>query len=64
MDKVYVLFLTLTAGTCLMGAPAASAPAAKAPAPTAAKTQTLPGNRHLVLPDPGRTVLPESRRGY
>ena len=59
MDKVYVLFLALTAGTCLMGAPAASAPApaAKTPAPAAAKPQTPP-------PVPAKPVVPEKKQPY
>ncbi len=57
MDKVYVLFLALTAATCLAGAPAASAPAAKAPAPAAAKTQTPP-------PVPAKPAVPEKKQPY
>ena len=57
MDKVYVLFLTLAAGTCLMGAPAASAPAPKTPAPAAAKTQTPP-------PVPAKPAVPEKKQPY
>ena len=58
MDKVYVLFLALTAGTCLMGAPAASAPApaAKTPAPAPAKAQTPPV--------PAKPVVPEKKQPY
>lgn len=60
MDKVYVLFLfLLTAGTCLMGAPAASAPApaAKTPAPAAAKPRTPPQV-------PAKPVEPEKKQPY
>lgn len=59
MDKVYVLFLFLTAGTCLMGAPAASAPApaAKTPAPAAAKTQTA-------TTAPVKPEVPEKKQPY
>ena len=59
MDKVYVLFLFLTAGTCLVGAPAASAPApaAKTPAPAAAKTQVPP-------PVPAKPAVPEKKQPY
>ena len=59
MDKVYVLFLFLTAVTCLMGAPAtpAPAPAAKTPAPAAAKSQTPP-------PVPAKPAVPEKKQPY
>ena len=59
MDKVHVLFLTLTAGTCLMGAPAAPAPVtpAKTPAPAAAETRTPP-------PVPAKPAVPEKKQPY
>jgi len=58
MNKVYVLFLTLTAGVCLTGAPAdpKSAPAAKTPAPAAAKAQTQPV--------PAKPEVPEKKQPY